>query len=44
MAWFGEQHQWGVAMAVAEINEPGGLLGGAIDLIIADDYCDAEQG
>ena len=27
MAWFGEQHERGVAMAVAEINEAGGLLG-----------------
>ena len=29
-AWFGEQHERGVAMAVAELNEAGGLLGESI--------------
>ena len=43
-SWFGEQHERGVAMAVAEINEAGGLLGELIELIVADDYCDGEQG
>jgi len=43
-AWIGEQHERGVAMAVAELNEAGGLLGEPIDLIVADDYCDDEQG
>jgi branched-chain amino acid transport system substrate-binding protein len=43
MAWFGEQHERGVAMAVAEINEAGGLLGEPIELIVADDYCEGEQ-
>jgi branched-chain amino acid transport system substrate-binding protein len=44
MAWFGEQHERGVAMAVAEINEAGGLLGELVEVVQADDYCDAEQG
>ena len=43
MAWFGEQHERGVALAVAELNEAGGLLGESIELIVADDYCDGEQ-
>jgi branched-chain amino acid transport system substrate-binding protein len=43
MSWFGEQHQRGVAMAVSEINAAGGLLGGPIEVIDADDFCDAEQ-
>jgi branched-chain amino acid transport system substrate-binding protein len=43
MAWLGEQHQRAVAMAVAEINATGGLLGEQVAVIEADDYCDAEQ-
>jgi branched-chain amino acid transport system substrate-binding protein len=43
MAWFGEQHERGVAMAVAEINETGGLLGQPVEVVLADDYCDADQ-
>jgi branched-chain amino acid transport system substrate-binding protein len=44
MAWFGEQQERGVAMAVAEINEAGGLLGEPVEVVLADDYCDPEQG
>jgi branched-chain amino acid transport system substrate-binding protein len=44
MAWFGEQQERGVAMAVAELNQEGGLLGEPIEVVLADDYCDAEQG
>jgi branched-chain amino acid transport system substrate-binding protein len=44
VAWLGEQHERGVAMAVAELNKAGGLLGEPIELILADDYCDDEQG
>ena len=44
MAWFGEQHERGVAMAVTELNEAGGLLGQAVEVVVADDYCDGEQG
>ena len=40
----GEQHERGVAMAVAEINAAGGLLGQSVEVVVADDYCEAEQG
>jgi len=43
MAWFGEQHQRAVEMAVSQINENGGLLGQTVEFVVADDYCDAEQ-
>jgi branched-chain amino acid transport system substrate-binding protein len=43
-AWIGEQHERGAAMAVVELNEAGGLLGEPIELIVADDFCDNEQG
>jgi ABC-type branched-subunit amino acid transport system substrate-binding protein len=33
MAWFGEQHERGVAMGVAELNEAGGLLGQPIEVV-----------
>jgi branched-chain amino acid transport system substrate-binding protein len=42
-SWGGEQNERGVTMAVAEINEAGGLLGEPIELIVVDDYCEAEQ-
>jgi branched-chain amino acid transport system substrate-binding protein len=44
MAWFGEQHERGVGMAVAELNEAGGVLGQSVEVVVADDYCEAEQG
>ena len=44
MAWFGEQMQQGMAMKVAELNAAGGVLGQPVELLIVDDYCDAEQG
>jgi branched-chain amino acid transport system substrate-binding protein len=43
MAWHGEQHQIGVEVAVAELNQAGGVLGQLVEVVIADDYCDAEQ-
>jgi len=43
MSWFGEQHQRGVGVVVAEINAAGGLLGQPVRIVEADDYCDAEQ-
>jgi len=43
-AWIGEQHERGVAMAVAELNEAGGLLGEPVEIIVADDFCDDQQG
>ena len=44
MAWFGEQHERGVGMAVAELNAAGGVLGQSVEVVAVDDYCDGEQG
>jgi branched-chain amino acid transport system substrate-binding protein len=41
--WFGEQLERGAAMAVADINAAGGVLGQQVELITADDFCDPEQ-
>ena len=43
MAWFGEQHQRAVELAIAELNARGGLLGETVEFVLADDFCDAEQ-
>jgi branched-chain amino acid transport system substrate-binding protein len=43
LAWFGEQMERGAALAVADINAAGGLLGEQVELITVDDYCDPEQ-
>jgi branched-chain amino acid transport system substrate-binding protein len=42
-AWFGEQVERGAALAVADINAGGGVLGQQVRLITVDDYCDPEQ-
>jgi branched-chain amino acid transport system substrate-binding protein len=42
-AWFGEQMERGAAMAVADLNAAGGVLGQRVELITVDDYCDPEQ-
>jgi branched-chain amino acid transport system substrate-binding protein len=42
-AWFGEQMERGATQAVADLNAAGGVLGQQVQLITADDYCDAEQ-
>jgi branched-chain amino acid transport system substrate-binding protein len=42
-AWPGEQMQRGAELAVADINEAGGVLGEQVQLITADDSCDPEQ-
>ena len=42
-AWFGEQMERGAAMAVADLNAAGGVLGEQVQLITADDFCDPEQ-
>jgi branched-chain amino acid transport system substrate-binding protein len=39
----GEQMERGAAMAVADINAAGGVLGQQAQLITADDFCDPEQ-
>ena len=42
-AWFGEQVERGAALAVADLNAGGGVLGQQARLITVDDYCDPEQ-
>jgi len=42
-AWFGEQVERGAALAVADVNAAGGVLGQKVRLITVDDYCDPEQ-
>ena len=39
----GEQVLYGVELAVAELNEAGGVAGHRISITTADDACDAEQ-
>jgi branched-chain amino acid transport system substrate-binding protein len=43
VAWPGEQHSVGTALAVADLNAKGGVLGEQIRLISVDDACDTEQ-
>jgi branched-chain amino acid transport system substrate-binding protein len=43
IAWFGEQMERGAALAVADINAAGGVLGQQVQLITVDDFCDPEQ-
>jgi len=41
--WFGEQMERGTALAVADINAKGGVLGEQMQLVTVDDFCDPEQ-
>lgn len=41
-AWVGEPHLVGTELAVADLNAKGGVLGEPLQLIVADDGCDAE--
>jgi branched-chain amino acid transport system substrate-binding protein len=43
LAWAGGETEEGAEIAVADLNAQGGVLGEPIELIKADDYCDAEQ-
>ena len=43
-AWLGDQMERGAELAVADINAAGGALGQPVQLVIADDFCDPEQG
>ena len=43
-AWFGEQAQRGVTLAVADINAAGGVLGEQVRVHIGDSACDPDQG
>ena len=42
-AWLAEQTERGVALAVADLNAAGGVLGQQVEVVTADDYCDGEQ-
>ncbi len=42
-ASFGEQFRRGAEMAVADLNEKGGVLGEQVKLTIGDDACDPKQ-
>lgn len=42
-ATFGEQMADGAELAVADLNEAGGLLGEPVELLIGDDVCDPRQ-
>ena len=42
-AWAGERYQRGAGMAVEDLNAKGGVLGQTVELIVGDDFCDAEQ-
>lgn len=43
MAWAGASTQRGFEMAVADLNQAGGILNEQIQIVAADDYCDADQ-
>jgi branched-chain amino acid transport system substrate-binding protein len=42
-AWAGERFQRAAELAVKNLNAKGGVLGQRVELIVGDDYCDAEQ-
>jgi branched-chain amino acid transport system substrate-binding protein len=43
MSWHGEQHQQGLELAVAALNQAGGVLGETVEVVTVDDYCDGTQ-
>ena len=42
-AWAGERYQRGAELAVNNLNAKGGALGQRVELIVGDDFCDADQ-
>jgi branched-chain amino acid transport system substrate-binding protein len=42
-AWAGERYQRGATLAVEDLNAKGGVLGQNVELIVGDDFCNAEQ-
>jgi branched-chain amino acid transport system substrate-binding protein len=42
-AWAGERYQRGAELAVENLNVKGGVLGQRVELIVGDDFCDADQ-
>jgi branched-chain amino acid transport system substrate-binding protein len=43
MGWIGEQGERGAALAIAELNSAGGVLGEPVRILLVDDFCDADQ-
>jgi branched-chain amino acid transport system substrate-binding protein len=43
MGWIGEQGERGAALAIAELNAAGGVLGEPVRILLVDDFCDADQ-
>jgi len=43
MSWIGEQGERGTALAVADLNAAGGVLGEQVRAVIVDDFCEADQ-
>lgn len=41
-AWFGEQGQRGVALAIDHLNQQGAILGKTAELLVGDDRCNSE--
>jgi branched-chain amino acid transport system substrate-binding protein len=41
--WAGERYQRGAQLAVENLNAKGGVLGQRVELIVGDDFCDADQ-
>jgi branched-chain amino acid transport system substrate-binding protein len=42
-AWAGDRYQKGAGLAVEDLNARGGVLGQKVELIVGDDFCNAEQ-
>jgi branched-chain amino acid transport system substrate-binding protein len=42
-AWAGDRYQRGAGLAVQDLNAKGGVLGQGVELIVGDDFCDADQ-
>jgi branched-chain amino acid transport system substrate-binding protein len=42
-AWAGDRYQRGAELAVEDLNAKGGVLGQNVELIVGDDFCDADQ-
>jgi branched-chain amino acid transport system substrate-binding protein len=42
-AWSGETYQRAAVLAVDDLNAKGGVLGQRVELIVGDDFCDADQ-
>ena len=43
MSWIGEQGERGTALAVADLNAAGGVLGEQVRAVVVDDFCEADQ-